>query len=223
MWKKSDCYVTSFDEILNAITQSCEMDIIIRFFNNSTNRVDVRYWNSNFFGHGTSIDLHREFSNWIEQLDTSKMYQISMDGPSVNWTFYRTVSKEREENELHELINVGSCGLHVLHGAFKSGAEATDWNIKKTLRGSFQILHDSPARREDYESVTGCNQYPLFYCATRYVLNVFVIIVLSTPSLVCICPVLTEFLLQIFMSIGSGKVLFGAFCSKWQTFFGHYL
>ena len=53
--KKTDCYVTSFDETLNAITQSCEMDIIIRFSNNSTNRVDVRYWNSNFLVMGLPL------------------------------------------------------------------------------------------------------------------------------------------------------------------------
>ena len=74
-----------------------------------------------------------------------------MDGPSVNWKFYEAVTKDRAENELHQLINIGSCGLHI-HGAFKLGAEATNWNIKKVLQSAFQILHDSPARQEDYES-----------------------------------------------------------------------
>ena len=30
-------------------------------------------------------------------------------------------------------------------------------------------LHESPARREDFESVTGINKYPLFFCSTRWV------------------------------------------------------
>ena len=97
------------------------------------------------------------------------MYQISMDGPSVYWKFYEAMTKVRAENELHELINIGNCGLHVIHGAFKSGSEATNWNIKKVLRSAFLILHDSPARWEDYESVTGSKKYPLFFCATRFV------------------------------------------------------
>ena len=92
-----------------------------------------------------------------------------MDGPSVNWKFYEAVTKDRAEDKLHQLINIGSCGLHVIHGAFKSDAEATNWNIKKVLQSAFQILHDSPARREDYESVTGSKKYPLFFCATRFV------------------------------------------------------
>ena len=54
-------------------------------------------------------------------------------------------------------------------GLLKSGAEATNWNIQKVLQSAFQILHDSPARQEDYESVTGSKKSPLFFCATRFV------------------------------------------------------
>ena len=43
--------------------------------------------------------------------------------------------------------------------------------IKETLKGGFQLLHNSPARREDYESVSGSTKYPLYYCATRWVEN----------------------------------------------------
>ena len=32
--KDSEAFVISFDESLNDVTQNCEMDIIIRFFNN---------------------------------------------------------------------------------------------------------------------------------------------------------------------------------------------
>ena len=126
-----------------------------------------KYWSSKFLGHGTAADMEREFEKCMEELDQSKMCQISVDGPSVNWKFFNSVTKKREEDELPALINIGSCGLHVIHGAFKTGVEGTNWNIKKTFCSAFYILHDSPARREDYESVTGCSKYPLNFCATR--------------------------------------------------------
>ena len=90
--------------------------------------------------------MEREFEKCMEELDQSKMCQKSMDGPSANWEFFNSVTKKREEDELPALINIVSCGLHVIYGAFKTGVEATDWNIKKTLCGAFYILHDSPAR-----------------------------------------------------------------------------
>ena len=57
---------------------------------------------------------------------------------------------------------------YTIHGAFKTGVEKTDWCIKNTLKGSFQILHDTPARRSNYSSITGSDIFPLFFCATRW-------------------------------------------------------
>ena len=94
-----------------------------------------------------------------------------MDGSIVNWCSYNEVVKNREEMELHLLINIGSCGLHIIHGSFETGIEVTDWNIQATAKGVFEILHDSPARRADYISVSGSNIFPLFFCATRLVEN----------------------------------------------------
>ena len=90
-----------------------------------------------------------------------------MNGPSVNSKFYNEIVQDRQKNMVHSLIDVGSCSLHIVHGSFKTGAEKTGWNLKALLKGSFQILHDTPGRREDYETVTGSNKYPLFFCATR--------------------------------------------------------
>ena len=67
------------------------------------------------------------------------------------------------------MMDIGTCGLHVLHLAFKCGIESTGWNIKETLKGSHQLLHDNPARQADYVSVTKSSEYPLFCCATRWV------------------------------------------------------
>ena len=43
--------------------------------------------------------------------------------------------------------------------------------IKEILKGGFQLFHNSPERREDYESVSGSTKYPLFYIATPKVEN----------------------------------------------------
>ena len=77
-----------------------------------------------------------------------------MDDPLVNLKFLQGLVKHREELEIEEkMIDIGTCELHVVHGAFKCGIERTDWNIKETLKGSHQLLHDTPARRVDYVSL----------------------------------------------------------------------
>lgn len=163
----SEWVVASFDESLNKVTQDCEMDILVRFWDNNEDRVEVRYWDSMFFGHGTHKDIFNNFNNGLTGVDMSKLTQVSMDGPAVNWKFMKEVNLYREETKMSKLINIGSCNLHVVHGAFKTGAEFTDWNIKQILKGAFQVLKDTPARREDFISVTGTSNFPLNFCATR--------------------------------------------------------
>ena len=79
--------------------------------------------------------------------------QVLMDGPSVNWKFCGNVTIDREQSKLLRLVNMGSCGLHVFHGAFKTGVEAVGWEIKKLLSELFHYFHDSPGRQSDYSKL----------------------------------------------------------------------
>ena len=99
-------------------------------------QVEVRYWDSSFMGHCTSHDLKNHFNERISDLNLSKILQVYIDGPSVNLKFHRDVQSSREELQLPKLIDIGSCFLHTIHGAFKIGVESTDWEIKKTSRFS---------------------------------------------------------------------------------------
>ena len=72
------------------------------------------------------------------------------------------------EKKQHELIDIGSCSLHIIQGVFKTGAESPGWNIKGISKGVFTILQDTPARREDYIAITGEERFFLF-CETRWV------------------------------------------------------
>ena len=133
------------------------------------NEVSVHYLNSKFLGHAAALDIIHEFNEGIKELNKGQLLQISMDGPSVNWTFLKEIQKHHEEAELPQLINIGSCGLHIIHGAFQTGATTTCWNIKGTLKAIYKLLRDSPARRADYISVTGSTLFPFSFCATRWV------------------------------------------------------
>ena len=64
----------------------------------------------------------------------------------------------------------GSCRIHSNHGAFGNAAESANWNIKKTLHGSRQILHHTPLKGDDHETVTSSDVYPHKFRARRYIL-----------------------------------------------------
>ena len=72
-----------------------------------------------------------------------------------------------EDPSMPSLLNLGSCGLHVVHGSFKTGASATGWELDSLLRSLWYVFENSPARREDYETISGCVMFPLRFCSTR--------------------------------------------------------
>ena len=67
------------------------------------------------------------------------------------------------------MLDIESYSLHIIHGAFKSGAEKNDCNIKSIFKAVYTILHDTAVRREDFTSATGEERYSLFFCATCWV------------------------------------------------------
>ena len=78
-----------------------------------------------------------------------------MDGPHVNWDVLSLHSSYREKNALSRLTNIGSIGLHVLHGALKAGITETDRKFIKVLQAMWKIFDESPARRDIYIRETG--------------------------------------------------------------------
>ena len=104
-------------------------------------------------------------------LDQSKLVQISSDDPNVNLKFLQIIKDHREELDHLRLIDIGTCGLHTVHGSFKTGLVASGWLIEKILTWMWYFLIDSPARREVYESITQTKTYPLPYYQTRWCEN----------------------------------------------------
>ena len=85
----------SFDESLNKSTQNCQMDTGICFWSQEAKQVEVRYWDSQFLGHATSGDLLKNFNKSLVELDVSKIIQIAMGDPNVNWCFYDKIVNNR--------------------------------------------------------------------------------------------------------------------------------
>ena len=94
-----------------------------------------------------------------------------MDGPNVNLKFYVALKQEHNENLFHSLIDICMCSLRSVHRAIRSGVETTFCSIMETLTVAFHLLHDSPARCENFEMGTSSIKHPLYFCATRWVEN----------------------------------------------------
>ena len=96
------------------------MDLLVRYWDDEVKEVVTRYFGSEFLGHTHAGDRRDKFLKGLTPL-----YKASMGGPSTNWKFYEEFVKLRDEQDpdIPLLLNLGSCSLHVIHGAFKTGAQ----------------------------------------------------------------------------------------------------
>ena len=165
-------YSVMFDESLNKSLQSKQMDVHVRFWN-PEGKVTTRYFTSQFLGHGTANDMVDHFTEAVieSDLNMNNLIQIGMDGPNVNWKFYDLMSQKLKTDFNNTIINVGSCGLHVMNNSFQSGAKGSGWNISSLLSSLYYLFKDSPARREDYMNICQGKKMPLKFCQHRWLEN----------------------------------------------------
>ena len=124
--QKSPFFTVSFDKSLNKVLQNEQMDTQVRFWHENSVQAKTRYFDSQFLLRPKPNNLLKSFTTAVKDLSQEKLIQLSMDGPPSNWSVLDKLSLQREGDELPPLENVGSCGLHVLHGAFKTAFQATD-------------------------------------------------------------------------------------------------
>ena len=73
-----------------------------------------------------------EFNKSVDISKFSNIIQVSIDGPSVNINFLWKLVKHRNKLEIDEkMIDIGTCGLHLVHGSFNCDIVKMKWKVKK--------------------------------------------------------------------------------------------
>ena len=82
--------------------------------------VVTAYLGSLFVGHCSHEDLVVHFFNFLKSFNLSAdlLFNVGMDGPTVNKAFLRKVVSELSKNNL-SVIDIGSCPIHFANGAFR--------------------------------------------------------------------------------------------------------
>ena len=94
-----------------------------------------------------------------------------MDGPSTNWNVLEMIDDHLFENRHQKTINIASCSLHIIHGAFQTGVTKTGWDLNKVHRALFKILDESPARRDVYLKEGTSGKFALKFCEMHCIEN----------------------------------------------------
>lgn len=165
----SSWYSVSFDESYNNQQQKCQMDVNIRYWNVCKNIAETSYLTSRMLLRPNAENLKEELLVSIESLDKSKFLHLAMDGPTTNWSVLNLIDGCLEDGGFSNTINIGSCSLHILHGAFGTGIHITGWKIGKLMKAMFKILDESPARRDIYLREGTSEKFPQSFSETRWI------------------------------------------------------
>ena len=105
----------------------------------------------------------------IKDLDMGKFLNLGMDGPSTNWNVLDLINDHQVANGFQKTLDIGSCSLHILHGAFQTGIMKPGWEIGKILKALYKIFNESPARRDVYLHEGTSEVFPMKFCSTRWI------------------------------------------------------
>lgn len=165
--------VISFDESLNKVVSKQQMDVAVRYWDREANQVKTRYFSSVFLHSSKAVDLKNGLIEAVGIQNLSKIIQVGMDGPNVNFSMLKMLKEELSDVNPRKsvLLDIGSCGLHNVHGAFKAGIKVLRWDVDVFLACLYYLFWQSPVRRGNYTANTNSNTFPLKFCSVRWVEN----------------------------------------------------
>ena len=80
------------------------------------------------------LKLAEHLQSSLSALPKAQIQQLAMDGPSVNWKLFELICNDLKDQANINLLNVASCGLHQVHGAFQVGAQSCGWEMSKFIQ-----------------------------------------------------------------------------------------
>ena len=98
-----------------------------------------------------------------------KFLHLGMDGPSANWHVLGLINDHQDANGFQKTLDIGSCSLHILHGAFQTGIMKPGWEIGKILKALYKIFNESPARHDVYLHEGTSEVFPMKFCSTGWI------------------------------------------------------
>lgn len=149
------------------------MDLVVRFWDMKVNEVATRYLSSVFLSSVNAKELRKGLVDISGEQILRKTIQISMDEPNVNVSMINGLKKEIEEKypENPKLLDLGSCGLHTVHGVLRASMKNIGWKIDQFLTCLYRLFKNVPARRGDYILITNSAKFPLKFFDIRWVEN----------------------------------------------------
>ena len=147
-------YTLHFDESTNAQIKK-QMDILVRYYSEVHGEVKVGFLKAVMFGHAFAKTVADEIWRTLQQSGLSPRFLLSLssDGPNVNKSIKQSINNKLEEHFKRQLVDTGSCQIHIAHNSLRKGIEAYGEAIENLCIDLFYFFKLSASRRDDYLAI----------------------------------------------------------------------
>ena len=130
------------------------MDLHIQFWDSNKDVVATRHYSSEFLGKSSPNDICSHFKTVYCSIRERKTSSSFSRCTKREFTFSQSPYRNVKDEELNQLIDLGTCGLHTANNAFKHGEKASDWQLKKLMSSMSKIFHEARGRCAAYKTIT---------------------------------------------------------------------
>ncbi|CAF1665967.1 unnamed protein product [Rotaria magnacalcarata] len=156
--KNCERFVLCFDEETNNQNKK-QLDLYFRYWS---------YAQANVVVDGILDAFH------TDGIDIGKLLMLSRDNPNVNETVEKMINDVMKKVNA-ELLNIGTCNLHVIHNGFNAGTTETNWHVENFCMNIWSWFQKSPAQQEYFENIAdelndAIEKTILYFSSTRWAL-----------------------------------------------------
>ena len=120
----------------------------MRYFSDTDGKVKMRFLKALVFGHAFAETVADELWRTLQELGLTlkNLLSISSDGPNVNKAIKANINTKLQGHFKRQLVDTGSCQLHVVHNTFRKGIEAYGEDVEHLCIDLFYFFKLSPCR-----------------------------------------------------------------------------
>ena len=122
--------------------------MFLRYFSDTDGNVKVRFLKALVFWHTFAETVVDELWRTLQELGLplKNLLSISSDGPNVNKAIKANINPKLQGHFKRQLVDTGSCQLHVVHNTFRKGIEAYGEDVEHLCIDLFHFFKLSLCR-----------------------------------------------------------------------------
>ena len=147
-----------------------QYDGYVQYFSKHHDQIGTAYCGFLLIGHCYSSDLVQRFIDFSKETkwNHSYLFELRMDGPSVNKPFEKMLSEKLHNQMNKSFINVGTCPLHIVHNSFRKAITTFDFIFDYFFCNIHFFFVLSSGQRDDFKDMENITNISVRY-ALRHV------------------------------------------------------